>query len=275
VLDAFIRFARGRKPRTPLVVCAEDEGSQSLIAAVKDADPQDGANIVTCGWGKSWNWGAFDVIHKKGGGVAFSVSVNGENQGRAELAVSGGHNVLNALMACAVASLLEVPFESVLRTLSDFRGARHRLQKVGQNGVVDVIDDYGHHPAEIAATLSAMRGMYPDRRLVVVFQPHRYTRTSAFYRQIASSLAGADVTLLLPVYSAGETPTNISSRDIFEIMLKEGSHCLLCRNEEEAMSRLDDLLCGQDVLLTLGAGSISHFGRAYLEARPGKGARLS
>ncbi|MDR1873767.1 MAG: UDP-N-acetylmuramate--L-alanine ligase [Synergistaceae bacterium] len=268
VLDAFIRFVRGRAPRTPLIVCAEDEGSQSLIAAVKDANPEEAAHIVTCGWGKSWNWGAFDVVHKKGGGVAFSVAVDGKERGRAELLVSGDHNVMNALVACAAATSVDVPLESILQTLSEFRGVRHRLQKVGQNHLVDVIDDYGHHPAEIAATLSAMRGMYPDRRLVVVFQPHRYTRTSAFYRQIASSLAAADVTLLLPVYSAGEAPTDVSSRDIFEIMLKDGCRCLLCGDEEDVLSQLTTLLRGQDVLLTLGAGSVSRLGGAYLEAHP-------
>jgi UDP-N-acetylmuramate--alanine ligase len=130
-----------------------------------------------------------------------------------------------------------------------------------------VIDDYGHHPAEISATLSAMRDIYPEERLVVVFQPHRHTRTSAFYRQIASSLEAADVTLLLPVYSAGEKPTsNISSGDIFEIMTKDGCRCLLCQDEEDALSRLDSLLRGGDVLLILGAGSVSRLGEIYLES---------
>ncbi|MDR3231235.1 MAG: UDP-N-acetylmuramate--L-alanine ligase [Synergistaceae bacterium] len=269
VLDAFIRFARGRRPGTPLVVCAEDEGTQSLIAAVKEADPREGENIVTCGWGKSWTWGAFDLVRKKGGGVVFSVAREGQDLGRMELAVSGDHNVMNALVACAVASSLDVPFESVLGTLREFRGARHRLQKVGRSALleVDVVDDYGHHPAEISATLSAMRDIYPEERLVVVFQPHRHTRTSAFYRQIASSLETADVTLLLPVYSAGEKPTSdISSRDICEIMEKDGARCALCRDEEEALSRLDSILRRGDVLLTLGAGSISHLGEAWLEA---------
>jgi UDP-N-acetylmuramate--alanine ligase len=265
VCSAFIRFVRARKPRTPLVVCAEDEGSQLLIAALGD-DP----DLVTCGWGRAWDWGAFDVVPKPGGGVIFSVAHKGEFLGKMELALSGDHNVLNALVACASVSPLGISFAEMTETMRKFRGAKRRLEKVGEKklktgGCVEVIDDYGHHPTEIAASLFAMRGIYPDRRLVVVFQPHRYTRTRAFYREIAAALEEADVTLLLPVYAAGEPSREITSADIFNVMNADGCCSILCRDEDDVFSELDSLLRERDVLMTLGAGDIAHLGEAYLK----------
>jgi UDP-N-acetylmuramate--alanine ligase len=263
VLSAFARFARTRKPNTPLVICAEDEGSQSLIA-----DFADDSRLVTCGWGKTRNWSAFDVSRKTGGGVAFSVAHDGEVVGKIELAVSGDHNIMNALVACASTASLGVSFEGMAETLREFRGARHRLEKVGNNEKIEVIDDYGHHPTEIAASLFAMRDIYPKRRLVVVFQPHRHTRTSVFYREIASALEEADVTLLLPVYSAGEaSQEDITSTNILDIMNADGHCSMLCRNEDDAFLKLDSCLRQGDVLLTLGAGNVSQLGGAYLKRK--------
>ncbi|MDR2523018.1 MAG: UDP-N-acetylmuramate--L-alanine ligase [Synergistaceae bacterium] len=260
VLPAFVRFARARKPGAPLVVCAEDEGSRSLIEALRD-DP----DVVTCGWGRSWNWGAFDAERKAGGGAVFSVTCGGEVLGRAELAVSGEHNIMNALVACAAAASLGVSFEDMVKTLREFRGAKRRLEKVGEKklpgGWVQVIDDYAHHPAEIQASLATLRDVYPGRRLVVLFQPHRYTRTNAFFREIASALEAADAVLLLPVYAAGEPKQGSGSAAIAEIM-KAGA--VLCQDEEDALAKLEVLLRPGDVFVTLGAGSVSCLGPKLL-----------
>jgi UDP-N-acetylmuramate--alanine ligase len=260
VVSAFIRFAGARKPDTPLVVCAEDAGAQSLIGELKN-DPK----LVTCGWGKSWNWGAYDVARKEGGGVVFSVACNGETLGKMELTISGDHNVMNALVACATASSVGIPFETAAKTLREFRGARRRLEKLGERDRVQVIDDYAHHPTEITASLSAMRDAYPGRRLVAIFQPHRYTRTSAFYREIASALEAADIALLLPIYAAGESSQEITSEDIFNIMHADGHRSIFCSDENDALARLDSLLGKDDVLITLGAGNVSQLGEAYLK----------
>jgi UDP-N-acetylmuramate--alanine ligase len=251
-----------------LVICAEDEGSRLLIRELGD-DPK----VVTCGWGKAWDWGAFDVTRKAGGGVAFSVSQNGENLGKMELSVSGDHNIMNALVACASASCLSVPFDAIRGTLSEFRGARRRLEKIGEKRIgekenedIIVIDDYGHHPAEIAASLAAVRDIYPGRRLVVVFQPHRYTRTCAFYREFASALEGADMTLLLPIYSAGEAPQEITSSAISDVMNADGYPAFLCTDENDALTKLNSSLRKGDVLVTLGAGNVFKLGEAYLKS---------
>jgi UDP-N-acetylmuramate--alanine ligase len=263
VVSAFIRFAGARKSDTPLVVCAEDEGAQSLIGALRN-DP----GLVTCGWGKSWNWGAFDVVRKRGGGVVFSVACNGATLGKMELIVSGDHNIMNALVACAATSSLGVPFETAAKTLGGFQGARHRLEKLGEKDSVQVIDDYAHHPTEITASISAVRDSYPGRRLVVVFQPHRYTRTAAFYREIASALEEADLSLLLPIYAAGEIPQKITSEAIVDMMKADGYSSIFCNDEEDALSKLNALLGKDDILMTLGAGNVSHLGEVYLKKFP-------
>jgi UDP-N-acetylmuramate--alanine ligase len=192
-----------------------------------------------------------------------------------DLIVSGDHNVMNALVACAAASSLGIPFETTAETLYEFRGARHRLEKLGEKNGVQVIDDYAHHPTEIAASLSAMRDVYPGRRLVAVFQPHRYTRTSAFYREIASALEEADVTLLLPVYAAGEISQEFTSETIFQVMNVNGHRSLFCHDEDDALLKLDSLLRKNDILITLGAGSITHLGEAYLKRVPQLPQKLS
>ncbi|MDR2529705.1 MAG: UDP-N-acetylmuramate--L-alanine ligase [Synergistaceae bacterium] len=263
VLPAFVRFARARKLGAPLVICAEDKGSRSLIQALRD-DP----NVVTCGWGRSWHWGAFDAERRAGGGAAFSVIRGGKPLGRVELAVSGEHNIMNALVACAAAASLGVSFPGMAKTLRGFRGAKRRLEKVGQKAIsggwVEVIDDYAHHPVEIEASLSALRDVYPGQRLVVVFQPHRYTRTNAFFREIASALEIADALLLLPVYSAGEPEQGPGSAAIVEIVNDSGRDAVLCGDEEDALGKLRVSLRPGDVVVTLGAGSVSHLGPKLL-----------
>ncbi|MCL2103359.1 MAG: UDP-N-acetylmuramate--L-alanine ligase [Syntrophorhabdaceae bacterium] len=263
VISAFIRFAKGRKPRTPLIICAEDSGSQAVIEALRN-DP----DVMTCGWGKSWNWGAFDVKRREGGGTVFSVAHNEKFLGNIELGVPGDHNIMNALLACAAVSSLGISLDEVSKALGGFRGAKRRLEKIGEkknkDGSIDVIDDYGHHPTEIAASLAAMRDIYPDRRLVVVFQPHRYTRTRAFYRQMASALMVGDLVFLLPIYAAGEPSDDITSADISDIMNLDGREAVLCDDQEDALAKLESALRPGDVLMTLGAGNVTELGEAYL-----------
>lgn len=263
VVAAFVRFAGGLKAGAPLVVCAEDEGVQSMLEALSGAEGR-GA-VLRYGWGRAWDWGAFDVRHRAGGGVSCRVCRRGEELGCLEMSVSGEHNVLNALAALAASDALGVPFAAAAETLRTFRGAKRRLQVLGSRRGVLVVDDYAHHPAEVAASLGAMRKVHPDRRLVAVFQPHRYSRTAAFQEPLAAALGGADLVLLLPVYGAGEAAIpSISSQGIADRMRADGRPCRLCGDEKEALAALDSLLEEGDVLLTLGAGSVSRLGGLFL-----------
>ncbi|NLL36812.1 MAG: UDP-N-acetylmuramate--L-alanine ligase [Fretibacterium sp.] len=269
VIEAFTRFVKGRKSGSPLIVCAEDEGVQSVLTRLPSASASE---VIRCGWGKAWEWGAFDVEHLPGGGMLCRVCHQGQDLGRLRLAVSGEHNVLNALNACAVGAYLGVSFERAASALAGFKGARHRLQNLGQRDGVEVFDDYAHHPTEIEASLSALRGAYPGRRIIAVFQPHRYTRTAAFRDALALALEMADVVLLLPVYSAGEAPiTGATSEAILERMKCPKERFLHC-DEEAVCKRLESLLREGDLLLTLGAGSIAHLGPRFLAGSAESGA---
>lgn len=258
VILAFARFASGRKEGAPLIVCAEDEGAQRMLEGLRGP-------LLRYGWGRSWDWGAFDLVPRATGGISCSVCRKGKVLGPLELSVSGEHNVLNALAALAAADVLGVPFEKAAATLKDFHGAARRLQTKGTLGGVTVIDDYAHHPTEIAATLSALRGIYPDRRILLLYQPHRYTRTAALVEPLTAALSGADEILLLPIYSAGEPPQQVSAEAIVERLRRAGKRIAFCRDEDDALRAVRALSQDGDLLLTMGAGNVFRVGERFLD----------
>jgi UDP-N-acetylmuramate--alanine ligase len=179
-----------------------------------------------------------------------------------QLNLPGAHNVLNALAAIAVAAELEVPDAAIQSALASFRGVDRRLQQYGdvdtRVGRVTLIDDYGHHPTELAATLEAIRQGWPDRRILLAFQPHRYTRTRDLLDDFARVLAGVDALIVTEVYAAGEAP--IVGADGKAICRAVRSHA---RVEPVFIDRIDDLPAALiqiardgDVIVTMGAGSI-------------------
>lgn len=261
VLHAFTRYIDNLKEGGLLVYCAEDPGLSRLVA--EGLVP---GGSISYGWGTSWNWGAAQVRHKPGGGVTFSLLHDGKLLGDVELSISGEHNILNALAACAVSHKLGIPFSIVKKTLRDFRGAKRRLQHIGSFGGIDVYDDYGHHPREIAATLSALDRMFPGRRLVVAFQPHRFTRTKALYRDFADVLSKAGKLLLLPVYRADEDPIpGITSLLIADSLPESSKYmCSMAVSLENAAAQLEEICIKGDVVLTIGAGDVSLIGELLL-----------
>ncbi|NLM70631.1 MAG: UDP-N-acetylmuramate--L-alanine ligase [Synergistaceae bacterium] len=261
VLEAFARFIGNLKDGGFLVYCAEDPGLSRLKSM--GVIP---AGAVSYGWGGAWDWGAGAVLHKPGGGVRFSLSHKGEFLDEIELSISGEHNILNSLAACAVSHRLGVPVAVIKRTLRAFRGTKRRLQHIGNVKGVDLYDDYGHHPREIMATLSTLERMYPDRRLIVAFQPHRYTRTRALYKEFAQVLSMADRLLLLPVYQADEDPIpGISSLLIADNLPKKmKTACTMCSSLEDAVSALEGMCESGDIVLTIGAGDVSIIGESLL-----------
>jgi UDP-N-acetylmuramate--alanine ligase len=266
VVEAFSHFADGKKSGAPLVICAEDPGAQRMLSFGNHPD------AVTYGWGSGWRWGASGVRHHLGGGVAYTVLRGGVPIGELGLKVSGEHNVLNSLAALAASDGMGIPFEAASRALETFGGAKRRLQFVGESGNVVIYDDYGHHPREVSATMAAISGTWPDRRAHVVFQPHRYTRTEALYRDFAHALSSAHRVYLLPIYPADEPPiSGVSSFLILDELISMGvSDPVVCSDFKEA----SDLVCGSaesgDLVLTLGAGSIEVLGKQILENMTGK-----
>ena len=197
----------------------------------------------------------------EGSGMAFTLRLaDSEETWRARLALPGAHNVLNALAALAVAQDLGVPLDTAVRALESFGGIARRFETHGAlPGAEDIlwVDDYGHHPTEIEATLTAARETYPDRRCVLAFQPHRYTRTRDLFEAFVQTLAQADAVLLLDVYPAGEAPIPGADSDALGRELERaGLRPARAAGGEELFPVLRDLLRPGDLLLTMGAGSI-------------------
>ncbi len=182
----------------------------------------------------------------------------------------GRHNVLNALAAIAIATELGVRDEAIVQGLLKFEGVGRRFQILGdwqgREGRALMIDDYGHHPREIQATLEALRAVWPDQRLVHVFQPHRYTRTQALFTQFVDVLKSSDELLLLDIYSAGELPiADVSSEQLAAELKKLGVHVGLV-NEFNLADYLDRMIRDGDVILMQGAGSISQLAMNLMQS---------
>ena len=203
----------------------------------------------------------------------FEVVQRGRVLGPASLQVPGGHNVLNALAAVAVSLDLEVPFESIQRALAGFTGVQRRFQVRGEARGVLVVDDYGHHPAEIRATLAAAKAGF-DRRVLTVFQPHRYTRTQHLRQEFLTAFYQSDVLLVMDIYPAGEAPIpGVHARDLAEGIAAHG-HREVHYMDGDRQGILD-FLCEDtrpgDLVLTLGAGDVGQLGAdllARLDAPP-------
>ena len=190
--------------------------------------------------------------------------IDGQDAGEITLGVPGEHNVYNALAAIALCRDLGIDMEYIRAGLKKFTGTNRRFEKKGEIGGVTIIDDYAHHPQEIAATLAAAKN-YPHKKLWCVFQPHTYTRTKAFLDQFAQALSAADEVVLADIYAARETDTlGISSADIAERIEKLGTKAHYFKSFDEIETFLLENCMHGDLLITMGAGDIVKVGENLL-----------
>lgn len=258
VTDAFAEFLSNIKENGKVILCMEDAGINTLRTEY-GIDKE----FVTYGWGTGWDWGATEVVHNVGGGASYTLNHKGKPVGRINLAVSGEHNVLNSLAACAASVDMGVSLEDIKKALAIFSGAKRRLQKTGVVGDILIYDDYGHHPNEIYATLSTVRKIFPARRLVAVFQPHRFSRTAALYKEFAEALSFADRAFILPIYGSDEMPIEgVSSKLIFDAASEDTrSHYELSGDFDDLVKSVCQTARNGDIILTVGAGSVGALGR--------------
>ena len=240
------------------VVSADDPNSRELM-------PRFSRPYVTFGFSPQADYRAVNL--KPGsGGTKFSVYRREELLGEIQLHVPGRHNVANALAATAAARELEVPFEVIVEALAGFRGVGRRFEIIGEAGGVLVIDDYAHHPTEIRATINTAREAY-QRRLIVVFQPHLFSRTRDFVEDFADVLATADHCILTDIYPARELPIE----GITSELIKQRAEAKGARNfsyvgvKENAIAEVEKIAKPGDLVITVGAGSITHIKRTILE----------
>jgi UDP-N-acetylmuramate--alanine ligase len=198
-------------------------------------------------------------------GCSYQIRWHGKPLGALSLQVPGQHGVLNSLAAVAIGLELEIPAEKIIAALSSFQNADRRFQIKGESRGVLVVDDYGHHPTEIMATLSAARSS-TDRRIVTVFQPHRYSRIKALEEEFARAFYDADVVVVLPIYAAGEDPIEGVRAEKLVALIKKHGHrdVTFAPDFPAAVQTLRERLKAGDLLITLGAGDVWKIGEEIL-----------
>jgi len=199
------------------VLCLDDPHVQAVI-------PNVARRRITYGLSAQADISAHEITYDQSFGSSFTVLSGINVLGKVSLRVPGKHNVYNSLAAIAVALELDVPFDTIAHALGEFSGAERRFQFKGEEKGVTVVDDYGHHPTEIKATLSAARIGAPNRRIVVLFQPHRYSRTADLMDEFASAFNNADVLLVTDIYAASETPIDGVSAEVLTGKIKSYGH---------------------------------------------------
>ncbi len=240
------------------IVCGDDAGVRRILPKVKRP-------VLTYGLKEENTLRA--VILECGRVSRFEVFFHGESLGIVTLAQPGEHNVLNALAAIGVAMEVGISMEECQRGLEEFGGVGRRFEYKGQYNDIVIIDDYGHHPVEIAATLATARHVYPDRRLVVAFQPHRFSRTQAFWGDFCEVFKGVDKLLLSEIYAASEKPIpGVNGQNLAQGMRQISSLDVeYCENIEVVSERVEEILQAGDIFLTLGAGTITKVGPLFLK----------
>lgn len=220
--------------------------------------------IITYGFDSSFDFYATDVTYNEKACPTFTVMHHDKKVADIQLSVPGRHNASNALAAVALAVTMGLDTDAIVRGLDAFGGANRRFQYKGTVDGVTVIDDYAHHPTEIRATLSAAQN-YPHQRLVLVFQPHTYSRTKAFLDDFADVLSMADVVVLADIFAAREKNTyGVSSKDILTRLKAKGTEAYYFPSFEEIEKFLLKKCVNGDLLITMGAGNVVEIGEALL-----------
>ena len=241
------------------VLCLDNEPLQGLLPRIKK-------RLTTYGRSTQADYQARDISFGQMRS-RFTVVHRGENLGEFQLAMPGMHNVYNALAAIAVGLELDIELAAIKQALATAEGVQRRMEIKGEFNGITVVDDYGHHPTEIQVTLEAVKSNWPDRRKVVVFQPHRYTRTRALLDDFTRSFNNSDVLVVLPIYAASEAPiAGVSGQALGDCIRAHGHRNVVCLDSLEAcVDHLDNTLAPGDVLLTLGAGDVYRVGEMVLD----------
>lgn len=261
IRQAFLTFVNRVPFYGAAVVCLDDANIRRILPHIQK-------HVVTYGFTPQANLYA-DHVRFEGGSSYFSVYAGEQRLGDVRLNIPGRHNVLNALGTIGAALELGMNFSDIASALAHFSGVQRRFQTKGEVDRIRVVDDYGHHPTEIKATLAAARAAYPEHRLVVVFQPHRYSRTRDLFEDFAGAFQDAHELLLTEVYPAGEEPIVGATGERLAQAVREQGHRRVhfVPDKRSLPAELDARVRPGDLLLTLGAGDVWKAGEAFLTAR--------
>jgi len=263
ILDTFAEFLSRVPFYGATVVCADDANVRAIL-------PRVDRRTVTYGLSSDAEIVAGEIA-VDGFHSEYVAQAHGRKLGRVRLQVPGRHSIYNSLAAVAVGLELEVPFARIAEGLARFQGVDRRLQKRGEALGATVLDDYGHHPTEIAATLAAVREGFGSRT-VVVFQPHRYSRTRALLEEFGGAFFHADRVIVTDIYAAGErAPNGLSGAVVADALVRHGHPSVVYQAD---LARIPDLLRDVlrpgDILLTLGAGDVWKVGDALVRGARGR-----
>ncbi len=241
------------------VLCLDNEAVQDIIPSIKN-------RFTTYGLSSQADLQAKNVRFD-GLQSCFDLYHHGKELGEICLNMPGIHNIYNSMASIAVGLELGIEFSAIKSALETVQGVQRRLEIKGETGDITVIDDYGHHPTEVKTTLQALKECWPDRRKVVVFQPHRFTRTQALFDEFTRAFYQSDVLLVMPIYAASEKPiAGVDSALLCEGIKAHGHKDVHCAaGPAEAVGLLEDILTPEDILLTLGAGDVWKIGEMILD----------
>jgi len=258
VKQAFAQYLCQLPNKGFAVVCVDSPQVREILPAVT-------GRCITYGLQAPANYSATAISHSPAG-VSADIYEGGTLLGQFNLTVPGEHNVANALAALAVGRELGLGFREIARALGHFTGTGRRFEVLGSAGEVTVVDDYAHHPTELAVTIKAARAMYEKRRIVAVFQPHRYSRTRDMYAAFAGALTKADVVVAQEIYPAFEQPIpGVSASLIVDEALRQGQKNIsYTAGEEQTLATLAQIIRPGDLLLIMGAGNIRAVGERFL-----------
>ena len=257
LVDGFFDFA-SKVPFFGFAVLCTDHPTVATLA------PWLRRRVVTYGLNSGAEFQGVDIT-SVGLSTSFGVVHRGTLLGRIQLAMPGHHNVSNALATVAVAMNLEIPFATISQALHNFTGVDRRFSiradftPAGGCAPITIIDDYGHHPVEITATLSGVRQAWPDRRVIAIFQPHRYSRVADLFSEFCDSFSDADHVVVCPIYAAGEKPIHrINHHRILDGLLEKGNTSIsTIESLDDAVAHLLPRIQPGDVVVTLGAGDVN------------------
>ena len=257
--SAFLQFINHIPFYGVSIICLDDENIQALIPEIEK-------RFITYGLKGQADYTAKNIQMSEEI-TSYFVDYHGKNLGKINIKMPGIHNVLNSLAAVAVGLELDIPFESIVQSQGEFSGIERRFQIKNTKKGVLVVDDYGHHPTEIKTTLKTLREIYKEKRIIVVFQPHRYSRTQLLLNDFFTSFYDANLLIIAPIYPAGEKPIEgIGSSLILEGVKNHGQkNVLLLKDKHEIVDYLLDNTKANDVVLTLGAGDIWKVGNEFID----------
>ena len=266
--DAFVEFANRVPFFGRLILCLDDPNVQKILPRVADR------RIITYGLSPQADLSAVN-LEPHGLGSRFGVRLRGDrllgriDLGTIELPLPGRHNVLNALAAVGVGLSLRIDFDTITRALAGFEGVHRRFEQLGHWRGAVVVDDYAHHPTEVAATLQAARQSFPDGRVFAVFQPHLFSRTQDQAEEFGRALLGADRTVITDVYPSREKPIpGVTGELVVDAALRSGHRDVhYCPAWKDAPALLRDEVGPGDVVVTMGAGDVNRLAQQLAEEK--------